>query len=184
MRWRKWNRIIHRDLGYVCFGLVLVYAISGFAVNHKSEWNPNYAIEKNEYIIKPFEGELTNVNELIKHICCELKISGEPKNSFRPSAYRIQIFYEKHSLDVDLEKWTVKEEKILSRAVFREVNFLHLNVPKKIWTYIADAFAVGLVFLAISGLFMIKGKKGITGRGLWLVLAGISIPIVFLLIYF
>ena len=31
---RKWNRIIHRDLGYIAVGLSLVYAISGVVVNH------------------------------------------------------------------------------------------------------------------------------------------------------
>ena len=34
MKWRKWNIIIHRDLGYLCFGLTILYVISGVAVNH------------------------------------------------------------------------------------------------------------------------------------------------------
>ena len=27
MKWRKWNIIIHRDLGYLCFGLTLIYGV-------------------------------------------------------------------------------------------------------------------------------------------------------------
>ena len=27
MNWRKWNNLIHRDLGYLCFGLTIVYIL-------------------------------------------------------------------------------------------------------------------------------------------------------------
>jgi hypothetical protein len=46
MKWRKFNIIIHRDLGYLCFGLTIIYAISGVAVNHIQDWNPTYVLEK------------------------------------------------------------------------------------------------------------------------------------------
>ena len=41
----------------------------------------------------------------------------------------------------------------------------HLNDLKGVWTYIADAFAVGLIFLALSGSIMMKGAHGFSGRG-------------------
>ncbi|RZL30371.1 MAG: hypothetical protein EOP00_36540 [Pedobacter sp.] len=46
MHWRKANILIHRYLSYYFFGLTAVYAISGFAVNHIEDWNPNYIINK------------------------------------------------------------------------------------------------------------------------------------------
>ena len=42
MKWRKWNNILHRDLGYLFFGLTIIYVISGISLNHKHNWNPNY----------------------------------------------------------------------------------------------------------------------------------------------
>jgi hypothetical protein len=39
---------------------------------------------------------------------------------------------------------------------------------------------VALILLAATGLFMMKGKYGITGRGAWLTGAGIVIPLLFL----
>jgi len=48
----------------------------------------------------------------------------------------------------------------------------------------ADLYAFSLLLLAITGLFILKGKKGFSGRGKWLVGAGILVPIIFLLIYF
>jgi hypothetical protein len=47
----------------------------------------------------------------------------------------------------------------------------------------ADLFAIVLGLLAITGLFVLKGKKGITGRGAWLTIAGIAIPVLFLILY-
>ena len=64
------------------------------------------------------------------------------------------------------------------------MNFLHLNTPKELWTWISDLFAASLIILAITGLFMIKGKKGFNGRGKWLFVLGIFIPILFLFIYY
>jgi hypothetical protein len=46
MRWRRLNNAVHRDLGYLCFGLTIIYVISGVAVNHIDSWNPTYALEK------------------------------------------------------------------------------------------------------------------------------------------
>jgi hypothetical protein len=43
---------------------------------------------------------------------------------------------------------------------------MHLNHPKKLWTWMADIYAAVLIILAVTGLFVLKGKKGITGRGL------------------
>jgi uncharacterized membrane protein len=52
-----------------------------------------------------------------------------------------------------------------------------------VWTYVADVFAVLLIFLAGSGIFMVRGKNGIVGRGKWIVAAGILIPVIFWILY-
>jgi hypothetical protein len=69
-------------------------------------------------------------------------------------------------------------------APFSERNItIGLNHAKKVWTYFSDLYAVALLFLAVSGLFVLKGKNGLAGRGKWLTAIGVIIPIVFLLIY-
>lgn len=40
-RWRRWNTILHRDVGYLITGLTIIYGIS---VNHVQDWNPSYQI--------------------------------------------------------------------------------------------------------------------------------------------
>ena len=44
MKWRKLVIATHRDVGYFFAGLTVIYAISGIAVNHIEDWNPNYVI--------------------------------------------------------------------------------------------------------------------------------------------
>ncbi|MDP6942690.1 MAG: hypothetical protein QF464_00955, partial [Myxococcota bacterium] len=45
-----------------------------------------------------------------------------------------------------------------------------------------DAFALALIFLALSGAIMLKGSQGFAGRGKWLVGIGILIPVVALVV--
>lgn len=42
----KLNRSLHRDIGYFCVGLIIIFSISGIALNHKDDWNSNYQIEQ------------------------------------------------------------------------------------------------------------------------------------------
>jgi uncharacterized protein len=69
------------------------------------------------------------------------------------------------------------------RPVLRELNDLHLNNPKGAWTWIADAYAAILIIVALTGLFVLKGRYGITGRGAWLTAAGALVPVGFLIWY-
>ncbi|HLV68425.1 MAG TPA: PepSY-associated TM helix domain-containing protein, partial [Polyangiaceae bacterium] len=61
-------------------------------------------------------------------------------------------------------------------------NWLHLNRGKKAWTYLADAYAVFLLFLAVSGLFMIPGRKGLFGRGAVLASLGALVPVLYVVL--
>ncbi|MZI58189.1 peptidase, partial [Enterococcus durans] len=47
----------------------------------------------------------------------------------------------------------------------------------------ADAFAVSLIVITVSGMVMIKGPKGLWGRGGIELVGGILIPILFLMCF-
>jgi len=91
---------------------------------------------------------------------------------------------EGNTIKANLLTGEIENEIVSSRGFLRELNFLHLNHPKKLWTYVADIYAAVLIFLAVTGLFMIEGKKGITGRGKWFTVIGILLPLLFLILYF
>lgn len=178
----KLNKTLHRDLGYFFVGMIIIYAVSGIAINHKHDWNPNYIITVNYF----GTGEKINKNNVdINLINSIIKLSGKEltyKNHYFPSKDVLRIFVKDGNISVNLQNGDCELETIRSRPFFKEVNFLHYN-PGKIWAYFSDIFCIALIFLAISGLFIIKGKYGIIWRGTMLVLAGILIPLIFLLIY-
>ena len=176
-RFRKWLRIIHRDVGYLCAGLTVLYAVSGLAVNHMHHWNPNITVEQYTAEIGPAE-DLSAEQVLTK-----LGKPTEHKSTFRSDERTLEIFAGETTYSVDLPTGSVFVEITETRPVIYETNFLHLNHAKKWWTWIADAFALCLIFLAISGLFMIKGHKGFSGRGKWFALAGVVLPLFFLWLY-
>ena len=184
MKIRKLIRILHRDVGYVAFGLTIIYSISGIVVNHVSDWNPNYVITKDTLIVSSNIDSTLTSEQLIENLTKSFSLQDSIKSFFRSSPNSIDIFFDKKTLSANLKNRIATLETVQSRIIIRETNFLHLNNPKKLWTWIADIFALALIFLAGTGIFMIKGKKGISGRGKWFITIGILIPIVFLFVYF
>ncbi len=179
-KWRKWNRIIHRDFGYFFFGMTIIYALSGIAINHVKDWNPNYIIKtKNISVSIPDE---INKNEVLNI----LKILDEEKNykkHYFPKEDQLKVFLKNGTLTLNLNSGNGIIEKIKVRPIFKPMNYLHYN-PIEWWTWFSDIFAGALILIAISGLFILKGKKGITKRGAWLTILGILIPVIYLFIFY
>ena len=184
MKWRKWNNIFHRDLGYLAVGLTIIYSVSGIAVNHVADWNPSYKIDNQTFQIDVSSLQVPPSDSDVNKIMSLSGISGEIQSTFMPGPDHIRIFLENQTLDVNLKTGNAELETINKRALLQEFNAMHLNHPKKIWTWIADIYAVVLIILAVTGLFVLKGKKGIMGRGAWLTGLGILIPLIFYFIYF
>ena len=44
--WRKWFRVIHRDLSFFFSGVIIIYAVSGIMLNHRDTINPNYTVKR------------------------------------------------------------------------------------------------------------------------------------------
>jgi hypothetical protein len=183
MKWRKWNRFLHRDIGYFFFGMSIIYGISGIALNHIDDWDPSYSIRNEKARISPSEITSNLNREKAKKILDILQVSSRYKNHYFPSGNTLKIFVEGGS--VTLNRFTGEGiiEIVSRRPVFYQVNFLHYNNPKFLWTWFADIYGGALVFMALTGLWMVQGKKGLSGRGKWYVVAGILIPVIFLLMY-
>lgn len=184
MNWRKWNNIIHRDLGYFLVGLTIIYAISGVTANHLRQWDSNFITETKSFSLNNISNDIPVDRVLVDNILAQTGETGKYKSHFRPSVSRLQIFLESGVMDVDMNTGQAVLERKRNRPVLREFNFLHLNQAGKVWTWAADIYAVGLFLLAVTGLFVLKGKNGLKGRGKWFVIAGIVVPVVFLILYF
>ncbi len=184
MNWRKWNNIIHRDLGYFLVGLTIIYAVSGVATNHMRDWDANFTVDKKVFLLKNVSAYSPVNKALVEDILKQTGEAGNYNSHFRPAPGHLQIFIKGGILDINMNTGQAVVERKRNRPVIREFNFLHLNHAGKLWTWAADIYAVGLFLLAITGLFVLKGKKGLNGRGKWFAAAGILVPIVFLIFYF
>lgn len=179
MRWRHLLRVVHRDVGYVCVALILAYGISGIAVNHIEDWNPNYRRERRAVALGPVPAGTPA--EQAAHVVAALRLDpAEVRGHFAESPTRLRIYLDDgREVDVDPTSGRGVAEQLSRRAVLFELNALHLNNLKGAWTYVADAFAVALIVLALTGMFMMKGDRGLAGRGKYFVLAGLAVPVAF-----
>jgi len=177
--WRPWLRAMHRDIGYVAVGLTFVYALSGLAVNHLTDWSDGDASFKT-YSTSHELGPLTGADQAIADdLRKRLSIKEIPREIYRQSPDELDVIFDKRSLHANTATGHVVDEGQKPRFILRVANWLHLNRGKKAWTYVADAYAAGLMILALSGMFMIAGKRGLLGRGAVLVGLGIAIPVAY-----
>jgi hypothetical protein len=184
INWRKYNRATHRDLGYIFFAMTVIYSVSGIAINHLDDWNPNYIITVSEIRESPRTDSIAIDKAQIINILKKYDEAENYKKHYFPQPGVVKIFLRSSGTAyIDLETGEGSIERLKRRPVFNQFNYLHYN-PGKWWVWFSDAFAVGLVLLAVSGLFILKGKNGITGRGAILTIIGIAIPIIFLVIFY
>ncbi len=182
MKIRKINRAVHRDLGYFFFGMCIIYGLSGIALNHRHDWNPNYIITEEEFQLALPSEEKEDNRSLSLYFLEQIGEEGNYRTQTK-SGDRLRIYIQGGTVNVNVVSGKGDIEKIRRRPVFYEVNFLHYNPPRKLWTWFSDLFAGSLIILAFTGLFIIRGKNGITRRGAWITGAGILIPLVLLFIY-
>jgi hypothetical protein len=174
--WRRWNAAVHRDVGYLSVALTLAYAISGLAVNHIASWNPNYVKTQEVRQITPLD-PAEPTGSLIQKAQAQLRPEGRFKSAFQLDDDTLQLFYDRATYAIDLPTGKVLVDATRPRPVLHALNQLHLNAPKRLWTLIADLYALALIALSLTGLFILRGPKGLLGRGLWFVGAGLAIPL-------
>jgi len=181
-RQRKWLgrpllRALHRDAGYLAVGLTCVYALSGIAVNHVKDWDPSFDnYERVHHLAKPLSGDDAQITKLV---LTRLAIRETPRDVYRAALDQLDITFDRRSLHVTPSTGDVLEQGQEPRFFLRAANYLHLNRGKRAWTYVADTYAALLLGLAVSGMFMLPGRKGLRGRGLILVLLGAAVPVAF-----
>ncbi len=183
INWYRLNRSLHRDFGYFCIGFVLIYAISGIAVNHRDDWNPNFYVARDTIATPQVNWDTVNDNVLIQQVLEQVDGQFEVKASYWQSPSQFKVFLENDgNLSLNLSQNTIVFERIKARPVFQAFNRLHLNETHKSWIIVSDIFAGLLIFLALSALFMVKGKYSPwRKKSLWII-AGFVIPGVYIFI--
>lgn len=181
-KFRKWNRIIHRDLSFFFSGVLIIYAISGIAMNHLNTYNPNYSIERIEYKTDndmPIKSEMTK-DYVVENLLVSIDEQDNYTKHYFPQENMMKVFLKGGSnLFVNTVTREVVYESVKPRYVMSAMAKLHYN-PGGWWTTFSDIFAGGLVVIVISGLVMTKGRKGLFGIGGLELLAGAMVPLIYL----
>lgn len=177
---RRGSRFLHRELSFFFSGMVLIYAISGIVMNHRGSINPNYSVERKEYLAEALPKQETVKKDDVLKLLAPL---GEEKNytkHYFPQPGVMKVFLKGgSSLVVELSTRKAVYEKLTRRPILSALTKLHYN-PGRWWTHFADLFAAGLIVITVTGLIMLKGPKGLWGRGGIELLLGIAIPLLFL----
>ena len=174
---RKWCRTFHRELGFLAVGLTLVYAISGIALNHAHHWDANYERTMEQFSIEPpGTGPTAEVEPLVLE---QLAITDPIKSTWRAGEDEFQVFLEGGGFEVNLVTGQVVRHGFRKRPLLFDLNFMHLNSSKAPWTGIADVYGGMLVVMALTGIFLVRGRKGLSGRGGVLMGLGFLLPLVF-----
>lgn len=181
---RKWCRDIHRELSFFFAGVIVIYAVSGIMLNHKRDFNSNITVNREEIVLQgTFPSEAGSVSkETLSEYIAQLPDSETYTRHAPISGNILKIFFKGgSSLDIDMNTGTGVYEKVRKRVVISSFNRLHYN-PNRWWTWFSDIFAVCLLVITMTGLFMLKGTKGLIGRGGIEFIAGILIPLLFMIL--
>ena len=126
---RKWFRIIHRDLSFLFTGVIIVYAVSGIALNHKRTFNADYKITKTELQI---QGNFPQTEKVSKEQTLGfLKMINE-ENAYMKHYYsgeqQLKVFLKGgSSLVVDMNTGKAIYESVKKRPILSWFSRLHYN---------------------------------------------------------
>jgi hypothetical protein len=180
LRWRPWLRAIHRDVGYFSVGLTIIYAASGLAVNHIADWEPNFRETSQAHQLPlPLPSGDEAAADYVRDA---LGIEAPLREHYRTGGHSLDVVFDQRTLHVDTTTGRVVEEALEPRFFLRVANWLHLNRGKKAWTIIADGYAVFLLLLSLTGLWMFPGRKGLFGRAGVITVAGALVPALYVLL--
>lgn len=182
-KWRKWNRAIHRDLGYIFVAMTIIYSLSGIAINHINDWNPNYVITFDDIHVDITSDKSQIDKDYVIKILSQIGEEESYKKHYFPGDGQLKVFIDGGNAVIDLDTGNGWVEKIKRRPMFHAMNYLHYN-PGKWWAIFSDIFAGALIILALSGLFIIRGKNGIKRRGAILTIVGIVLPVLYLVFFY
>ena len=177
---RKWSRLIHRDISYFFAGILIIYCISGIYMNHRDSMNVHYTIDRIEFENKEYPKDKKLSEAEVRALLANYDLASSYTKHYYPQENRLKVFIKGgSSLELNQVNGRGIVEILSKRPLVSDMVKLHYN-PGKWWTWFSDFFCIAMIVVVISGFTMMKGSKGFIGRGGLLLLAGILIPIIIL----
>ena len=182
-KFKNFCRNYHRDIAYFFVGLILAFAISGIALNHRSTFNSRQYTFDSE----PLKIELTrNADEIdddyVKSLIPQTNVGNEYR-MFRIQQGNLRIFFQDALAEISLETGEGKVDFFGRRYVLAEMADLH-QTTNPAWVWYSDIFGIAMIFIAVTGMFIASGKHSFRKRGIWFSLVGLVFPLTFLFFLF
>lgn len=171
-------RNTHRTLAYFYVGLIISFSISGIILNHRSTWRPaRYVSSSKEITIQPIAAD--SIND--KYVESFTKSQGikDRMRRFRVEKDELRISYEKNDVEINITSGKGSIETYKKTPLVSQILNLHQDTSNW-WIYYSDVFALAMLTIAITGMFIQKGKFSFKSRGWKLALLGIIFPLIFL----
>lgn len=172
------SRSTHRDLAYFYLGLIIAFSLSGIFLNHRQSWHPRrYTAETRPISVQPITKE--SVNEaFVKQLAAAQQIDDNLRR-FTTDNGELRVSFANHDVEINMASGEGKVVLYKTTPILGQMTKLHLDTSKW-WIYYSDIFGAAMLVIAITGMFIEKGRNSFWKRGWKLALAGIIFPLIFL----
>jgi hypothetical protein len=178
-------RSLHRDIGYIFVGMIIAFSVSGIALNHRTQWNPVRYLYELKKVPTSFHLPKESVTrDNIKAFSIKNKLGDFQSFNFSGDS-TLGIYYKSADATIDLVTGKCQINIWRDRPILAQLYSLHSAFSDDNWyKYYSDVFGLGLIFISLSGMFLMRGKYSFRKRGWWLALAGTLIPLLSLFLFY
>jgi len=180
IKFRTLSRNWHRDIAYFFVGLIISFAISGIALNHRRTFDSRrftYSAEPIQLQLPANADDITE--EYVQDVLVPAIEMGNKYEGFQVRSGSLRIIYEKARAEVSLETGKGEKEWVGRRIGLAEMADLH-QTTNPAWIWYSDIFGIAMIIIAVSGMFISGGKHSFKQRGWKLAVVGIVFPLIFL----
>ena len=174
-------RNIHRDLAYFYLGLIISFSLSGIFLNHRRVWHPmRYEYASKEIMLsKPIKADQVD-EPYLKEFSAEFGLTDKLQR-YAVDGNTLRITYADHNVEIDLDSGKGKIGEFRQTPLLGQMTELHVTTNNW-WIYYSDIFGIAMLTIAITGMFVNKGKTSFRKRGWKLAVVGILFPLLFILV--
>jgi hypothetical protein len=176
----KLNRNLHRDISYFFIGLIIAFSISGIALNHRVDFDPQEYTVKTENIKIELPNDASQITEDYLKESAK-NITTEEFRGHRIRGEEVRLYFKDAYAFVNLKTGEGEIEYVKTIPVLGQMTILH-KTTNVWWIWFSDIFGVAMLTIAITGMFISKGKNSFKKRGWWLASLGLIFPFIFLFI--
>lgn len=173
-----WYRTLHRDIAYFFLGLILAFSFSGIVLNHRRSIDPQeYTVNTEKIKVDLVSDKSQWTPEYMKTLGAA--ITEEPYRDFRDRGEAVRLYFEDAYATINVATGEGEIEYVRTIPVLGQMTILHKSTNTW-WIWFSDIFGVAMLVIAITGMFLAKGKYNFKRRGLPLALLGLIFPFIFL----